>query len=117
MKIEKTNKSNIKRVGKVKKIKIVNSARFIKSILIILILVGCISLFISSRSFSHTDINYKTVYVSNGDSLWSIAKEEKNNNLYYENKDIRDVVASIKKVNKLGNNDLSVGQKLILPNL
>lgn len=100
-----------------KKIKIVNGAKFIKSIFIILGIIVCISLFISSRSFSHADANYKTVYVSNGDSLWSIAKEEKNSNSYYENKDIRDVVNSIKHVNKLGSSDLSVGQKLVIPNL
>ncbi len=115
MRIEKAN--NLKKVNKVKKVKIVNGAKFIKSIIIILGIIICISLFIGSRSFSHTDTNYKTIYVSNGDSLWSIAKEEKNSNLYYEDKDIRDVITSIKKVNKLGNNDLSVGQKLILPNL
>lgn len=111
MKIKET------KVKRVKKIKIVNGVKFIKSIFIILGIIVCISLFISSRSFSHTDTNYKTVYVSNGDSLWSIAKEEKNSNSYYENKDIRDVVSSIKYVNKLGNSDLSVGQKLVIPNL
>lgn len=115
MRIEKANK--VKKVNKIKKIKIVNGVKFIKSISVILGIVTCISLVIGGRSFSHSDINYKTIYVSNGDSLWSIAKEEKNSNLYYENKDIREVIANIKKVNKLGNNDLSIGQKLLLPNL
>ncbi len=97
--------------------KIVNVSKFVKSILIIFGIIICISLWIGGRSFSHTDTNYKTVYVSNGDTLWSIAKEEKNSNLYYENKDIRYIVNKIKEVNKLANSDLSVGQQLIVPNI
>lgn len=99
------------------KFRIVNLSKFIRSVLIVLGIIICISLFISNISFSHTETTYKTVYVSNGDSLWSIAKEEKNSNPYYENKDIRDIVNNIKGINKLSNCDLSIGQKLIIPNI
>lgn len=74
-----------------------------------------ISLFISNISFSHGENNYKTIYVSNGDTLWSIAKEEQENNAYYEDKDIREVVNNIKTVNKLNSSDLSSNQKLVIP--
>lgn len=97
------------------KLKIINLSKFIRSILIILGIIICISLFINTISFSHADTKYKTIYVSNGDTLWSIAKEEKNTNTYYEDKDIRDIVNSIKQINKLNNCNLSVNQKIVVP--
>lgn len=96
-------------------LKITNKKKFIRSILIILGVIMLISLFISNISFSHGENNYKTIYVSNGDTLWSIAKEEQENNAYYEDKDIREVVNNIKIVNKLNSSDLSSNQKLVIP--
>lgn len=96
-------------------LKVVNVSKLVRSILVILGIIICISLFISNTSFSHKDTQYKTIYVSNGDTLWSIAKDERSSNSFYENKDIRDVIDSIKSVNKLKNSDLSVNQKLIIP--
>lgn len=96
-------------------LKITNKIKFIRSILIILGAIMFISLFISNISFSHGENNYKTIYVSNGDTLWSIAKEEQENNAYYEDKDIREVVNNIKTVNKLNSSDLSSNQKLVIP--
>lgn len=99
------------------KFKIVNLSKFIRSILVILGIIICISLFISNISFSHTETKYKTIYVSNGDTLWNIAKEEKTSNSYYSNKDVRYIVNNIKGINKLSNCDLSVGQKLVIPSI
>ncbi|MCI8352633.1 MAG: LysM peptidoglycan-binding domain-containing protein [Clostridia bacterium] len=99
------------------KFKIVNLSKFIRSILVILGIIICISLFISNISFSHTETTYRTICVSNGDTLWSIAKEEKISNSYYTNKDVRDIVNNIKDINKLTNCDLSIGQKLLIPNI
>lgn len=99
------------------KLKIVNFKKFIRSILIILGIVLLISLFISNNSYSHGENNYKTLYVSNGDTLWSIAKTEKEINAYYENKEIRDIVNNIKVLNKLSNSDLSTNQKLVIPEI
>lgn len=96
-------------------LKITNKKKFIRSILIILGAIMFISLFISNISFSHGENNYKTIYVSNGDTLWSIAKEEQENNACYEDKDIREVVNNIKTVNKLNSSDLSSNQKLVIP--
>lgn len=97
------------------KLKIVNLSKFIRSVFIILGVILCISLFINTISFSHTDTKYKTIYVSSGDTLWSIAKEEKSINAYYEDKDVRDIVNNIKQINKLNNSNLSVNQKIIVP--
>lgn len=99
------------------KFKIVNLSKFIRSILVILGIIICISLFISNISFSHTETTYKTIYVSTGDTLWSIAKEEKSSNSYYANKDVRDIVNNIKDINKLSNCNLSIGQKILIPNI
>lgn len=96
-------------------LKIVNVSKLVRSILVILGIIICISLFISNTSFSHKDTQYKTIYVSNGDTLWSIAKDERNSNAFYENKDIRDIIDSIKSLNKLSNSNLSINQKLVIP--
>ena len=97
------------------KLKIVNLSKFIRSSVIILGIIICVSLFINNISFSHTEKTYKTIYVSNGDTLWSIAKEEKDSNSYYTNKDVRDIVNNIKGINKISNSNLSIGQKLLIP--
>ena len=47
--------------------------------------------------------------------LWSIAKNEIEKNKYLKNKDIRDVIFEIKKVNNLEKSDLSEGMKLKIP--
>lgn len=99
------------------KLKIVNLSKFMRSVLVILGITICIGLFINNISFSHTETTYKTVYVSNGDTLWSIAKEEKNSNSYYADRDVRDIVNNIKGINKLSNCDLSIGQQLLIPNI
>lgn len=86
-----------------------------------LILIGIILLFISlifiNSSFSHTEISYKTISVSSGDTLWNIAKQEKSSNIYFENKDVRDIIDEIKSINNLTNSKLNIGQKLSVPTL
>ncbi len=97
------------------KLKIVNFSKFIRSIMLIVGIIFIISLFINNKSFSYKENEFKEIYVSNGDTLWSIAKEEKENNPYYKNKDIRDIVNNIKSINKLNSENLFANQKLIIP--
>lgn len=97
------------------KLKIVNFSKFIRSIMLIVGIIFIISLFINNKSFSYKENEFKEIYVSNGDTLWSIAKEEKDNNPYYKNKDIRDIVNNIKSINKLNSGNLFANQKLIIP--
>ena len=97
--------------------KIVNFSKFIRSILMIVGIVVAICLFITNTSFSHEEVTYKTIYVGNGDTLWSIAREQKEENEYYRNKDIRDIVDSIKDINNLNNSDLKINQQLSIPEL
>ena len=57
--------------------RIKNLKRFITFIVSMFIIALSICLFISNRSFSHSDtINKKTIYTSYGDTLWSIAQSE-----------------------------------------
>ena len=98
--------------------KIVDRKKFYRMILIVIGIISFIIFVFSTSSFSGGEIEEKVIYISSGDTLWSIASEEKENNLYYKNKDIRDIILEIKKINGLSNNEtLSVGQKIILKSL
>lgn len=94
--------------------KIVNVKKFIRTIGVLSILIFIFIIF-CSKTYSNVNINYKDEYVISGDTLWSISKEESKNNKYFENKDIREIVNEIKRINNLKNADLKVGQKLIIP--
>ena len=97
--------------------RIVNKNKFIRSMSITIGLIIFIILMLANISFSHTEVSYKEIITSSGDTLWSIAKYEKNNNDYFENSDIRDIVDEIKYLNKLTNSNLSIGDKLNIPTI
>lgn len=95
--------------------KIVNKRKFIRSNVILMILVGTIIIF-ATNAYSNVETKYKEEYIYAGDTLWAIAKEELENNKYFEGKDIRYVVDELKKVNNLSSSNLSEGDKLKIPN-
>jgi len=94
-----------------------NKRKFIRSITITIGLIIFLILILSNVSFSHTEINYKEIAVSSGDTLWSIARYEKSNNLYFEDKDVRDIIDEIKFLNNLSSSNLSIGDKLNIPTI
>ena len=94
--------------------KIVNVKKFIRTISILVILILIIILF-SNKTYSKVDTKYKEESIILGDTLWSISQQEAKNNKYFENKDIREIVSEIKRINKLDNLDLKEGQKLVIP--
>ena len=94
--------------------KIVNVKKFIRTISILVILILIIILF-TNKTYSKVDTKYKEESIILGDTLWSISQEEAKNNKYFENKDIREIVCEIKRINKLDNLDLKEGQKLLIP--
>lgn len=98
------------------KIKIVNKKKFIRSLILVTSLIILILLGINN-TYSKTEISYKEDYILKGDTLWSIAENEINTNEYYQNKDIRDVMFEIKKINNLQDGNLTIGQKIIIPYL
>ena len=95
--------------------KIVNKKKFIRSTCITVGLIVYVIMILSNISFSHTDVNYKEIAISSGDTLWSIAKYEGINNEYFENNDIRDIVDEIKYLNNLSSSNLNIGDKLSIP--
>ena len=94
--------------------KIVNVKKFIRTMSILVILILIIILF-SNKTYSKVDTKYKEESIILGDTLWSISQEESKNNKYFENKDVREIVSEIKRINKLDNLDLREGQKLLIP--
>ena len=95
--------------------KIVNKKRFIKSSLILMLILGTF-IFFTTNTYSKVEIKYKEEYIYSGDTLWSIAENELKNNKYFENKDIREVISELKKLNNLSNSNLMVGDKIKIPN-
>lgn len=93
--------------------KIVNRKKFVRMVILGVGVILAISFYFSNICFSKGEVQTKTIYVSNGDTLWSIAKEQQENNSYYQEKDIRHIIYEIKKLNHLDiNSNLVVGQKL-----
>ncbi len=92
-----------------------NLKKFMKLIIVMVVLMITILLFIHSTSLSYKHTQYREIYVCSGDTLWEIAKNEQQNNDYYKGKDIREVIFHIKKINNLSGSDLSINQKLLIP--
>lgn len=82
-------------------------AKFITVSLTILMLFICISSCFSVSG--EKGLEYKTVVVEKGGTLWDIAGE------YAGNKDVRRVISDIKELNNLSGSDLYYGQVIKLP--
>ena len=95
--------------------KIKSFKKFIRSILIILGMSIITVLLIGKASYSSKNVEYRRICVSQGDTLWNIAKSNQSKNLYYKGKDIRYIVNDLIKINNLENSNLDVNQKLIIP--
>ena len=94
--------------------RIVNKTKFIRSNVILVILICSIVIF-ATNTYSNVETKYKEEYVCAGDTLWSIAQEDLENNKYFEGKDIRYVVNELKNVNNLASANLKEGHKLKIP--
>lgn len=98
--------------------KIVDKRKFIRMLVVMFGVIATIFFMFGNKSYSKGEIKEKVIYISNGDTLWSIASDEKENNAYYESKDIRDIIHEIKEINNIDNNNtLVIGQKLIINSL
>ena len=96
--------------------RIKNKRRFI-TMVTLLILIILFILMLNNKTYSKVEGENKILYVGYGDTLWKIASEQKENNLYYEGKDIRDILEDIKFTNNLNNSYIYEGQKLEIPTL
>ena len=95
--------------------KIVNFKKFIRSIIIMLLVIIGLSLLISKSTYSHGEKQYKTVYVTKGDTIWSIAKSNQESNEYYKGKDIRYIMADLAQINNIEKSNLKINQELLVP--
>ena len=101
-----------------KKMKIVNRRKFLRSICVLIGAIVAIILFCPKATLSHNEneySNYEMITVAKGDTLWSIASEQQENNPYYVEKDVRFIISELKKANNLNNSELQIGQKLKVP--
>lgn len=92
--------------------KIKNPIKFIRSTLVLLILLYIIGSFYYNKTYAYKEYSYKTITVSEGETLWNIAEFERENNEYYKNKDIREIVFEIRENNNLITSNLVIGQEL-----
>ena len=97
--------------------RIVNKRKFARSMGITLGLLILLIILFMKTSFSHTEISYKKIEIVSGDNLWGIAKEEKQNNSYFEDKELRDIMDEIKFINHLSNSSLNIGDQLLIPSI
>lgn len=95
--------------------KIKNIKKFVRSILIILGLTIAIILLISKASYSNKEVEYITLCVSKGDTLWSIAKSNQESNEYYRGKDVRYIINDLIRINELSGSNIIADQELIIP--
>jgi len=95
----------------------IDKRKFIRSSSVTIGVILFLIFILSNISFSHTEIKFKEITVSSGDTLWSIAKYEQDNNLYFEDKDVRDIIDEIKFLNNLSSSNLSIGDKLSIPTI
>lgn len=78
-------------------------------------MIGVIISVFNNRSYSNAEENYKTEYVVKGETLWGIAEKEIQENPYFENEDIQNVILEIKKQNHMTTSDLKEGMELKIP--
>ncbi len=98
-----------------KNIRIINKHKFIRTIVILGILIGAVISVFNNRAYSNTEEKYKTEYVVKGETLWGIAEKEIQENPYFENEDIQNVILEIKKQNHMTTSDLKEGMELKIP--
>ena len=94
--------------------KIVNFKKFLRSILIVIGLVVAITLILARSSLSHRETEFKTIYVVQGETLWSIASGLQDID-YYRGKDIRDIINDLVNINELDTKTLAINQPLQIP--
>ncbi len=90
--------------------RIKNKFRFYTFLLVLTVILALVFMFFLQNSAkANKKIDYNTIIVKSGDTLWDIAKSE-NYNI-----DTREYIYQIRKINNLSDANLIPGQSLILP--
>lgn len=87
--------------------RIVNFPRFIIAMSIFACILSFIISMATNKVFSASPVEYETIVVSAGDTLWSIALDIEG--------DVKANIYDIKKINKLNNPIIYEGQELLIP--
>ena len=87
--------------------KIVNLPRFIVSMTIIVCIISFVMSMLTNVVFSASPIEYETIIVAEGETLWSIASSLEGT--------VRENIYNIKEVNNLQSSIIYVGQELLVP--
>lgn len=87
--------------------KIVNLPRFIVSMTVIVCIISFVISMLTNVVFSASPVEYNTIVVAEGDTLWSIASSIEGN--------VRENIYNIKEVNNLQSSIIYVGQELLVP--
>lgn len=95
--------------------RIKNKKKFRRAVLIVVFFTIMGIILLTNQTLSHGEVKTKTIYISAGETLWNIAENELDNNNFYENKSIREVIYNIKNINNLENSYIYEGQELIIP--
>jgi LysM repeat protein len=89
--------------------KIVNLPRFIVSMTIIVCIIFFVMSMLTNVVFSASPVEYETITVAEGDTLWSIASALEGN--------IRENIYTIKEINNLESSMIYVGQEILVPQI
>lgn len=99
------------------KFKIIDMKKFIKTLILTLIVIFFFIFILINTTYSRTEVKYKEEYIYQGDTLWSMVQKESNSNLYIKGRDIRDVIQEIRRINNINNENLKIGQKILIPTI
>ena len=93
-----------------RKLIIVSPVRFFISICIVVGLIVGIIIASLNQAQAETYNSYKEIEIEEGDTLWEIAAEHTDNN-----KDIREVIYDICKLNDIKAGNIAAGDKIVVP--
>lgn len=95
-----------------RKINYAQKARRQRRTLTIFIMIGIVlCVYFSMGALADNTEKTTTVYVTAGDTLWSICEEN-----LPANEDLRSYIYKVKRLNKMETSNIYVGQEIILPN-
>ena len=90
----------------------INLKKFIQALVIVIGITILITFLATKSIYSYEKLKTKTIYTNKGDTLWNIALDEKENNKYYKDKNIREIVYDIKQINNMQDSIILPGETL-----
>ena len=90
----------------------INLKKFIRALVIVIGITILITFLATKSIYSYEKLKTKTIYTNKGDTLWNIALDEKENNKYYKDKNIREIVYDIKQINDMQDSIILSGEAL-----